>query len=125
MPVTEYILTEQEVFEYLEILENKIDKIPTHAPPALLLSEDLKVCPQGFISMDIANLLNLHANCSEYHVPPYDSVWLKNPELVIEAFDAIKEGSSLQTRHSMAEAERKSQEGPKTVPIGRNRNQRG
>jgi hypothetical protein len=116
---------EQEVLDLLEILESKIDRIPSEAPPALLLKDELGVCPQSFINLDISFLMNLQTNCSEYHIPPYESVWLQNPNNVIEAFDSIKEGSNIYTRFDLAELDKKmptnNNDPSRTVPIGRNR----
>lgn len=120
MPVEEVEITEQEVLDYLELLEEKINQAQVLAPPALLLLEELGVCPQSLIDVDIANVLELQACCSEYHVSPYDNVWMKNPNRVIEAFNCAKEGTTLYMRYNIKNIE--SSDGqPRTVPIGKNR----
>ena len=98
---------------------------PVQAPPAILLKDDLGVCPQSLITIDAQTLLALQSHCSEYHTSPYSTTWVKNPNKIIEAFDAIKEGLNLQLRYSMKQSQEKSSgEGKKTLPIGLNRKAR-
>lgn len=113
-------MTEQEVLETLENLEKKIERIATIAPPALLLKEDLGVCPQSLTTPDVQMALTTQTHCETYHTVPYKGAWLEQPNVTIEMFESIKEGSSLFTRWDMAVKE--NNEGTKkTVPVGKDR----
>lgn len=120
-PVTEVEVSEQEVLNLLERLEEKINRVPIEAPPALLLLEEFSVCPQSLIDVEAGNIINLQANCENYHVAPYRNTWTKNPNSVIEGFEAIKEGSNLYTRWNMKQVADKPSGEKARIPMGAER----
>jgi hypothetical protein len=101
----------QEVLGHLEVLESKLEKeqsrTSVQAPPSILLEQHFGVCPQSLVCMDSSNLMALQSNCEKYHATPFESSWLKNPNIVIQAFDAIQDGSSLWQRFSFESDENK------------------
>lgn len=77
-----------------------------------IIREDLNVCPQSFITVDIADMLALQSNCEEYHIPPYAPVWFHNPNVVIEAFESIKQGKNMAWRVKRLKEANKAQQPP-------------
>lgn len=112
------------MFELLEKAEKMIESANrgVDAPPALILLDGFSVCPQSLVNGEATELLRLQAQCEKYHAAPFASIWMKNPNNVLESFESIESGSATAFRHNMSEAERKSSgagaSGKKTYPIG-------